>query len=239
MDGTTADRHQNPDYIRSMFASIAGRYDLANHALSLGIDFLWRRRAARIIASAAPTNILDLATGSGDLALALRDACPRAAVVGADFCEPMLREAQQKGMAPLVVADGTALPFADGAFDSITVAFGLRNMSSRERALKEMARVLRPGGIVLVMDFSMPKNPLLLPLYRIYLHHALPRLAGWLTGKPDAYEYLGESIEAFPRHQAMLDLIEACGFERASQHLLSLGIASIYTAYLPASRAED
>lgn len=229
MESQRAQRHQNPEFIRGMFASIADRYDLANHALSLGVDCLWRLRAARCVAATRPRRVLDLATGSGDLALAIRRACPDAEVIGADFCEPMLRQARAKGLDQLVVADGTRLPFADGVFDAVTVAFGLRNMASREAALREMARVLRPGGLVLVMDFSLPKLPVVRPAYRWYLHHVLPRLAGWLTGKPEAYEYLGESIEAFPRHAAMCALIGECGFERVGQRLLSLGIASIYT----------
>lgn len=236
MDGTSADRHQNPDFIRRMFASIAGRYDIANHTLSMGTDWIWRRKAAGIIVKTEPKRILDLATGSGDLALVLRRWCPAAVVIGADFCEPMLREAQRKGMAPLVVADGTCLPFSDAVFDVVTVAFGLRNMASREQALREMARVLRPGGMVMVMDFSLPRPELLLPVYRWYLHHVLPRLAGWLTGRPEAYEYLGDSIEDFPRHEAMLELLKSCGLQEPRQVMLSFGIASIYTACVPQYR---
>jgi demethylmenaquinone methyltransferase/2-methoxy-6-polyprenyl-1,4-benzoquinol methylase len=233
MNCTRADRHQNPDYIRGMFASIADRYDLANHALSFGIDYFWRRLAARIVSAASPKRILDLATGSGDLALAIKAHCPDAEVTGADFCEPMLRHAQRKGVSPVVVADGTCLPFGDGGFDVVTVAFGLRNMASREIALREMARVLRPGVMVLVMDFSMPVLPVMLPAYRWYLRHVLPKFAGWLTGKPEAYEYLGESIEAFPRHDAMLKLLTGCGFVGPKQVMLSFGIASIYSANVP------
>jgi len=233
MDSIRKNRHQNPDYIRGMFASIADRYDFANHALSLGIDYFWRRLAARMVTATGPRRILDLATGSGDLALAMMAHCPTAEVVGADFCEPMLRHAQRKGVSRLVVADGTCLPFANDQFDVVTVAFGLRNMASRERALREMLRVLRPGGMVLVMDFSMPVLPGVLPAYRWYLHHVLPKLAGWLTGRPEAYEYLGESIEAFPRHTAMLDLLGECEFVEPKQTMLSLGIASIYCARVP------
>lgn len=233
MDRTIADRHQNPAFICGMFASIADRYDLANRALSLGVDYFWRKLAACLVAETSPRRILDLATGSGELALAMKQKCANAEVIGADFCEPMLRQAQRKGVSPLVVADGTCLPFASDRFDVVTVAFGLRNMASRETALKEMSRVLRTGGLVMVMDFSMPHHPILLTPYRWYLHHVLPKFAGWLTGKPEAYEYLGDSIEAFPRHQAMRDLLHACGFAGSKQVLLSFGIASIYTAIKP------
>src|SRR5258707_1182878 len=129
-------------FVRALFSSIARRYDLANHLLSGGLDFFWRRRAARLVQAWKPGRILDLATGSGDLALTLRAACPPAVIVGADFCHPMLRVAQAKGLADLVTADGLALPFDDDVFDVVTVAFGLRNMASWPRALAEMRRVL-------------------------------------------------------------------------------------------------
>lgn len=222
--------------VRSMFASIARRYDLANHLLSGGLDFLWRRRVARIVQGWKPPRVLDLATGSGDLALALQAACPEGHVVGADFCEPMLAEAARKGLAHLVLADALALPFADASFDVVTVAFGLRNMESWPRALEEMARVLVPGGHVLVLDFSLPGAPLRW-IYRPYLHHVLPRIAAWVTGQRGAYEYLGESIEKFPRGREMCALLHAAGFAAPQCEPLSCGIVSIYTGSKPPSVA--
>ena len=171
---------QNPAKVRGIFSAIASRYDLANHLLSGGLDFLWRAKAVRLIAQRQPRRILDLATGSGDLGLALTKALPQAQVVGADFCLPMLQVAAAKGLRPLVVADGTRMPFADNYFDAITVAFGLRNMESWPGALQEMARVLRPGGHLLLLDFSMPRPPFAI-IYRFYLHRILPHLAGFLT----------------------------------------------------------
>jgi demethylmenaquinone methyltransferase/2-methoxy-6-polyprenyl-1,4-benzoquinol methylase len=212
-----------------MFTSIAQRYDLANHLLSGGLDFLWRARCAKLVAAWQPARILDLATGSGDLALALRAACPRSLLVGADFCPPMLREARRKGLAHLVAADGLRLPFAAATFDALTVAFGLRNMESWPGALAEMSRVLRPGGHLLVLDFSVPPAPLRW-IYRPYLHHVLPRLAAFLTGEKSAYDYLGESIEAFPFGAAMCRLIDSAGFRDAACLPLSGGIVSLYTA---------
>ena len=220
---------QNPAKVRGIFSAIASRYDAANHLLSGGLDFLWRRRAARMVADWRPSSVLDLATGSGDLALAVRRAVPGARVVGADFCLPMLREAARKGCGPLVVADGTNLPFADGVFDAVTVAFGLRNMSSWPGALGEMARVLRPGGHALILDFSMPSPPFA-ALYRFYLHRVLPLAAGLITGHRAGYEYLGESIESFPSGQAMCALVERSGFRGARAVPLACGIVSIYTA---------
>ena len=220
---------QEPQFIQRLFGSIAGRYDLANHLLSGGLDFLWRRRAARIVRGWAPERILDLATGSGDVALTLRRAVPNALVVGADFCVPMLRESLRKGSALVIAADGLALPFAAGSFDAVTVAFGLRNMASWPGALAEMRRVLRPGGHALILDFSVPPPPLRW-VYRPYLHHVLPAIAGLVTGERAAYEYLGESIEKFPSGQAMRELLEQVGFEEPAAERLTGGIVSLYTA---------
>jgi demethylmenaquinone methyltransferase/2-methoxy-6-polyprenyl-1,4-benzoquinol methylase len=223
---------QNPAKVRGIFASIAGRYDPVNHLLSGGLDFLWRARAVRLVRSWKPRSVLDLATGSGDLALAMKKALPQAHIVGADFCLPMLQVAARKGMRPLVVADGTQLPLADASFDAVTVAFGLRNMESWPGALREVARVLTPGGHLLILDFSMPWWPFS-ALYRFYLHRILPLLAGALTGNRAGYEYLGESIESFPSGDAMRRLIEANGFRDASALPLAAGIVSIYTAQKP------
>lgn len=181
------------------------------------------------MAATSPARILDLATGSGDLALALRAASPQAEVIGADFCLPMLEIARAKNVPSLIQADGLRLPFRDALFDAVTVAFGLRNMASWENALREMARVLRPGGFILVMDFSLPPFPFR-PVYRLYLHHVLPRLAAAITGHGEAYEYLGQSIESFPRGGRMLALIESCGFENSRARPLCGSIACIYTA---------
>ena len=216
-------------FVQEMFGGIADRYDLANHLLSGGLDFLWRRRAARIIRKWLPNRILDLATGSGDLALTLETACPETVVVGADFCQPMLEVARRKGLERLVVADGLQLPFEEGSFDVVTIAFGLRNMASWPTALAEMRRILKPGGHVLILDFSVPHVPLRW-IYRPYLHHVLPRIAALLTGKKAAYDYLGASIEQFPQGPAMCVLLEEAGFVDPEHEPLSGGIVSLYTA---------
>jgi demethylmenaquinone methyltransferase/2-methoxy-6-polyprenyl-1,4-benzoquinol methylase len=218
--------------VRALFSSIASRYDLANHLLSGGLDFFWRQRAARLVRSWRPARILDLATGSGDLALTLRAACPDALIIGADFCHPMLRVAQRKKVPHLVTADGLALPFADAVFDVVTVAFGLRNMASWPGALAEMRRVLKPGGRVLILDFSIPRAPMVW-FYRPYLHHVLPRIAALLTHEKAAYEYLGDSIEKFPHGEAMCRLLEESGLEKATCAPLHGGIVSLYTAERP------
>ena len=215
--------------VQKLFGIIARRYDLANRVLSMGFDAGWRRRAARLVQQWQPRRILDLATGSGDIALALTKACPDARVIGADFCLPMLQEARRKGVAALVQADGLRLPFADASFDVLTIAFGLRNMESWQDGLAEMARVLRERGHLLVLDFSVPRPPLR-ALYRFYLHRILPLMAATLTGDRGAYEYLGASIEKFPQGDEMCALIAAAGFDEVKCETLTGGIVSLYSA---------
>lgn len=213
-----------------MFGGIARRYDLANHTLSCGIDFYWRKRAANTVASWRPCKILDLATGTGDLALALQKKLPDAEVTGVDFLPEMLELAQRKGVRQTILGDAMKLPFPNGSFDCVTIAFGLRNMENWRGALVEMSRVLRRNGHLLVLEFSLPTGSILRPIYRFYLHHCLPLLGSILTGKKSAYDYLGHSIEQFPSGRAMVDLIEASGFEHATLQPLTRGIVTIYTA---------
>lgn len=220
---------RDPQRVRRMFDGIAHRYDVANHLLSCGIDFYWRRRATRLVENWQARRVLDLASGSGDLALAIERRSPEAEVTGADFSSEMLARARAKGLKRTVVADALALPFADGSFDCVTVAFGLRNMADWPAALREISRVLRPGGHVLVLDFSMPHGALR-PAYRLYLHRCLPVAAALITGRRDAYEYLASSIEEFPSGEAMTRLIDANGFALADATPLTGGIATIYTA---------
>jgi len=212
-----------------MFGRIARRYDLANHVLSGGADFLWRQRAAKIIEGWRPHQVMDLATGSGDLALAIQRRLPESVVTAADFSPEMLSLARGKGVQRTVLADALQLPFADGSFDCVTVAFGLRNMSDWNLALREMSRVLASGGHLLVLDFSLPTGALR-PAYRFYLHRCLPILATVVTGEKKAYDYLGGSIEKFPSGDEMTRMIETNGFRSARAEPLMGGIATIYTA---------
>lgn len=219
---------QDPEYVRGAFARIADKYVLANHLLSAGTDILWRRKAARMVADLQPTRVLDVAAGTGDLALAIQRHCPGAEVTGVDFCEEMLLHATKRGLRHTVVGDALDLPFEDGSFDVVTVAFGLRNMGNWEAGLHEMARVVRDGGHVLVLDFSLPRGVLQRP-YAFYLNKLLPRIAGVITGERDAYEYLAGSIDRFPCGEAMLELFSRTGLQESEWLPLSGGIASIYT----------
>jgi demethylmenaquinone methyltransferase/2-methoxy-6-polyprenyl-1,4-benzoquinol methylase len=220
---------RDPERVRAMFGQVAWRYDLANHLLSGGLDFWWRRRASETVRRWQPCRVLDLATGSGDLALTIARKLPETKITGADFSPEMLAVARAKGLTNAVLADALQLPFADASFDAVTVAFGLRNMADWGVALAEMARVLTPGGHVLVLDFSLPRGGWR-PLYRAYLHHCLPWLAGIITGQKAAYDYLGDSIEKFPSGQEMCALMEARGLHNAQAQPLSRGIVTIYTA---------
>ncbi len=221
---------QEPQFVRNLFSSIATRYDLANHLLSGGMDFWWRRRAAQIVRNWKPARVLDLATGSGDLALAIARHCPGAEITGADFCAPMLELAKAKGVERVVLADGMNLPFADETFDAVTIAFGLRNMESWPGALREIGRVITRDGHALVLDFSMPDQRLPGAAYRFYLHRILPRIAGWITREKSAYDYLADSIEKFPRGAAMVSLMNENGFCEAMCEPLTGGVVSLYTA---------
>ena len=212
-----------------MFGSIAKRYDLANHVLSCGADFYWRKRAAEIIAGWHPRSILDLATGTGDLALALQRKMPGAEVVGADFSEEMLAIAKRKGVRKIVTADAMKLPFVDSSFDCVTIAFGLRNLPNWKVALGEMRRVLKAGGHLLILEFSLPQRSVLRAGYRFYLHRCLPVVGSFLTKQRSAYHYLGDSIEQFPSGKSMLDLMASSGFSNAVAEPLTAGIVTIYT----------
>ena len=218
-----------PAHVREMFASIATHYDLANHVLSCGLDFYWRARAAEIVDAWHPHTIADLATGTGDLARAMQKKLPHAEVTGVDFLPEMLELARRKGVRRVVLADAMKLPFDDGSFDCVTIAFGLRNLENCSAALAETWRVLNARGHLLVLEFSLPTTPILRAAYRFYLHRCLPLVGSFLTQKKSAYDYLGDSIEEFPSGIAMCELMRETGYVSPSFEPLTGGIVTIYT----------
>jgi demethylmenaquinone methyltransferase/2-methoxy-6-polyprenyl-1,4-benzoquinol methylase len=221
---------RDPEIVREMFDRVARRYDLANHLLSFGCDFYWRKRAAEIATGWNPTCVLDLATGSGDLARVIKRRLSTVQVVGLDFSNAMLALARRKGVRHLIAADAVQLPLANQSFDVVTIAFGLRNIRDWGGALREMQRVLTTGGHLLVLDFSLPQHPIWRSLHRFYLHRIMPFASALITSERKAYQYLGASIEKFPSGPAMCDLIETSGFKNAAAEPLTAGIVTIYTA---------
>ena len=220
---------QDPHFVKDAFSKIADRYVSTNHILSAGTDILWRKKVGRIVAKWVPERILDVATGTGDLALELQRACPQAEVIATDFCPEMLAHAARRGVRETKVADALDLPYDTNFFDVLTVAFGLRNMADWKEALKEMHRVVKPGGHILILDFSTPDGVLAKP-YSLYLNNVLPKVAGLLTGEGNAYQYLAGSIQEFPKGQDMIEMVEEAGFSKGEWVPLTGGIASIYHA---------
>ena len=229
----------DPAAVNSMFGRIACRYDLANRLLSGGMDLWWRRQLVRAVDRHTPRDVLDLATGSGDVAFALSDKLFYANnIVGMDFCQPMLDEAEIKqhssgessySNVSFKQGDGLNLPLADASFDAVTISFGLRNMADRHRCLTEMRRVLRPGGRLYILEFSQAQ-PWFRPLYLFYLRHILPSAAGLVTGDKSAYVYLNETIEQFPDRNALGREITAAGFGTVHSTGMTFGIVALHEA---------
>lgn len=219
--------------VRRMFSDIAPRYDLLNHLLSLNIDRLWRRAAARALTDGAPRRlVLDACAGTLDLSLAIaarQDAGGR--VVAADFAVPMLELGKPKiGAAAVreVAADSLRLPFPDATFDGASVAFGVRNLADADAGLRELARVLEPGGRLVVLEFSTPSFAPLAALYRLYFHQVLPRVGALLSRHREAYTYLPESVDDYPSPEAFAAMMRASGFARVRWRRLSGGIATLH-----------
>ena len=223
--------------VREMFATIAGRYDLLNHLLSLNIDKKWRRLVVNRVRAkvlARESLILDVACGTGDLSLMLFE-IDGARVVGTDFCRPMLSIAAEKVPADvrLIEGDALALPFKDATFDAVTIAFGLRNLADVESGLKELRRILKPNGWVAVLEFSRPSNALLRPLFGLYFRKILPLLGGVISGSRGAYSYLPASVSRFPDQQQLGSLMEQAGLDQVSFENLSGGIAALHFGRRP------
>ena len=228
---------KSPDRVRRMFGEIARRYDFLNHFLSLGIDRRWRRRTVRLVAPSDVGPILDVCTGTGDLALAYwRASGGRAFVVGADFCRPMLEVGRAKadragaaGRVALLEADAQRLPFGDGVFSIVGVAFGLRNVSDTDRGLRELVRVCRPGGRVAVLEFALPEARWLRWLYRGYSRGVLPRIGQALArNRQGAYNYLPASVGEFAQREALAERMRSVGLRDVRFYPFTFGIAILY-----------
>lgn len=211
--------------IQKLFEQIAPRYDFFNHLLSGGLDVYWRHALVRDAMRYAPQRVLDMGTGSGDVALALMKA--GAQVVGADFSPPMLEKARAKGVKELVLADAMNLPFADTSFDAITLAFSLRNWADRLKGLREMRRVLRSGGRLHILEFSHPWR-VLTPFYHVYLNYGVPCLTWLFSRCVEPYHYLRESVQAFPSQNKLCDMLREAGFKEVSYRNLTCGVVALH-----------
>jgi demethylmenaquinone methyltransferase / 2-methoxy-6-polyprenyl-1,4-benzoquinol methylase len=218
--------------VRDMFGAIAGRYDFLNHLLSANIDRRWRkicvREASRRVFVPVP-RILDVGCGTGDLSIAFSDLGP---VTGCDFCQPMLRVGAEKVRhssltqpVALLGADALMLPFADASFDAVVSAFVLRNLADIDLGLREMRRILRPGGVMAALEFGMPRMPVLAPLYRFYFLRILPKLGKMISGVEGPYGYLPASVQSFPPAETLKEKAEQSGFQRVEFKLLTAGVA--------------
>jgi len=226
------------EQVAHMFNAISKRYDVLNRTLSLGIDVLWRRRTVAAVRKAGAKDILDVATGTADLAIALHRGISGSRVQGVDISAGMLDVGREKitrrGLdpnIPLHLGDGESLPFENASFDAVTVAFGVRNFEHLEQGLRDMKRVLRPGGSLAVLEFSQPESFPFRPLYFFYFKHILPTIGKWVSKDSSAYTYLPASVEAFPYGDAFAQKLKEAGFTQVSIHPLTFGVASLYVAH--------
>ena len=219
-----------------MFDNIAPAYDRLNHTLSLSVDRIWRRRVVRIVGRLHPRRVLDMATGTGDLAVMMARSIPEAHIKGVDLSEGMLDVARRKVAArgleervTLEAGDAETAVAAAGSVDVVTVAFGVRNFGDLDAGLREMARTIKPGGKVVVLEFSRPRNRLFRALYEFYTYKILPRIGGMVSKDKRAYEYLPASVGEFPAPQEFMAMMERAGFRECRARSQSFGIAQIYT----------
>lgn len=241
LDKRKAKTDDHATRVREMFSRIAGRYDLLNHLLSGNTDKRWRKLVAKRLQSALSSpdaRALDVACGTGDLSLALI-AATRARVTGLDFCRPMLELAARKakdGTSPRCVfieGDALRLPFEAETFDAVTIAFGLRNLSSVEKGLSELLRVLKPGGRACILEFSKPVVPGFNLLFQLYFTRLLPHIGGMISGSSSAYEYLPASVSRFPDQKQLARMMREAGFEEVEYENLTGGIAALHLGTRP------
>jgi demethylmenaquinone methyltransferase/2-methoxy-6-polyprenyl-1,4-benzoquinol methylase len=247
MTGTTpqgaANEQAASQWVRGMFGRIAPRYDLLNHLLSFNLDKRWRARTVARVAEVLDrpdSRVLDLCCGTGDVLLALESRARRP-LLASDFCHPMLLEARRKiearkigtggFLTPVFEADALSLPLADASLDLITVAFGFRNLANYQRGLEEMLRVLKPGGVAAILEFSQPSNRVFRSLYGFFSTRVLPRIGGVISGSPDAYSYLPESIRKFPGAEQLAQEMRRAGFSRVEFERMTGGAVALHLGY--------
>ncbi|MDX1984957.1 MAG: bifunctional demethylmenaquinone methyltransferase/2-methoxy-6-polyprenyl-1,4-benzoquinol methylase UbiE [Bryobacteraceae bacterium] len=233
----TEGEEQAARWVREMFSGVAGRYDLLNHLLSLNIDKAWRRRVVsrvRPILAAPGARVLDLCCGTGDLLLEMEAAAGRP-LLGSDFCHPMLTAAGAKlarrhFRSRLFEGDALKLPLRDGSLDLITVAFGVRNFANYRRGFEEMRRVLKPGGTAAILEFSQPPNRAFAAFYNWYSRQILPRIGAMVSGSPEAYTYLPESVRKFPGAEGLSEELRGCGFPQVKFERMTFGVVALHLA---------
>ncbi len=232
------DNRAKTEQIKEMFDSIATTYDFVNHVISFGMDRLWRSKAVKMISLQLPQRILDVATGTGDFAISLVHEMPLVEVTGVDLSEKMISigrkkvsDAKMSDSINLLVGDCLSLPFDSNTFDCVTVAYGVRNFEHLLDGYREIYRVLRPGGMLCVVELSTPTSKAFIPFYHFYTHHIIPLIGRIMSNDLHAYTYLPASIAAVPQGKDMLTLMREVGFIQSACRRLMLGVCSIYTAY--------
>lgn len=231
---------KDPARISSMFSNIAHRYDLLNRTLSLGIDGYWRKFAVNQFARKESGSFLDVATGTCDVALEIINRIPGSRVTGVDFSEGMLEHGRKKVRASghqdridIRFGDATDLPFSDNEFDGAIIAFGIRNVQNYQKGIREMARVVRPGGRVVILEFTTVQNRIFRPLYHFYIERVLPAIGELVSGRKGAYQYLPESVLDFPVPESLKKVMEAAGLNDVTFHMLTLGIVAVHVGTVP------
>ncbi|MCK5781775.1 MAG: bifunctional demethylmenaquinone methyltransferase/2-methoxy-6-polyprenyl-1,4-benzoquinol methylase UbiE [Flavobacteriales bacterium] len=224
------------EQVAKMFDNISPKYDFLNHFLSMGIDIQWRKKVVKMIAKTEAKYILDIATGTGDLAIAMSGLNPDK-IIGLDLSEGMLKVGREKikaknldSLIDMIQGDSENLPFEDNTFDAITVSFGVRNFENLEKGLKEIHRVLKPGGTFIILEFSQPQKFPMKQLYSFYSKHILPTFGKMISNDSSAYTYLPESVEAFPYGKKLLRIIKKTGFIGEKAKELTFGISTIYSS---------
>jgi len=237
--GVAGGEREASRWVRDMFGRVAPRYDLLNHLLSFNLDKRWRRRTVdrvQSVLSRPDATVLDLACGTGDVLLEMEARRSGAAIAGSDFCHPMLQEARRKITdrrltSPLFESDALALPVRDNSLDLITIAFGFRNLANYQAGLRELYRVLKPGGVLAILEFSQPTNPVFGALYGFFSAKVLPKVGGLVSKAPEAYSYLPESIQKFPGADELAKAMRSAGYSKVEFERMTGGAVALHLGW--------